>query len=54
MKVEDLQKMKKAYKELLNAKFDSISVQQMAPLVISVGLLGDVITSIESENATTN
>lgn len=48
--IDDVEKLKNAYKELISANFNNASVQQMAPIVVAVGLLGDVIKALD-ENA---
>lgn len=44
---DDVEKLKNAYKELISANFNNASVQQMAPIVVAVGLLGDVIKALD-------
>lgn len=45
----DANKLRRAYAELANARFNNISVKDMIPLVMTISLLSEVIQKLDAE-----
>lgn len=50
--ITDVDKIRRAYNELITARFNNISVKDMVPLVMTISLLSEVIRNLDASAPT--